>query len=68
MSVGGFAKCNAAFSVGQPEMEVILQGQPFIEASIRSPREPQYLLLNGEKAAAEYDEADKLLRLNVKPR
>lgn len=62
------SKVYAAFSMGKRDMDVVLQGQPFIEASIRSARKPQNVLLNGEKAPVEYNEPRKLVNLTVKPR
>ncbi len=62
------SKVYAAFSTGRPEMEVVLQGQPLIEASIRSPAKPQSLLLNGRAAGVEYDPRCKLVDLSVKGR
>jgi len=61
------SKVYAAFSMGQPEMDVVLQGQPLIEASIRSTRKPETVSLNGEEIPVEYEKADKLVRLLLTP-
>jgi len=62
------SKVYAAFSISKPQIEVALQGQPFIEAAIRSPTKPESLLLNGKKVALEYNEVAESVRISVERR
>ncbi len=61
------SKVYTAFSTGDEEMQVALQGQPYIEASIRSVAKPKSLVLNGARIIAVHDERKELLRLSVRP-
>ncbi len=49
------------------ELKVQLQGQPVINAYLRSPSQPSTVTVNGAKHAAQYDEATRMLKLSVKP-
>jgi hypothetical protein len=62
------SKVFAAFSSGSPDMKVILQGQPFVEAAVRSAQRPENLLLNGETVPVDYDAAEDLVRFSIRPR
>ena len=56
------SQVTALFQAGQ-QMEVVLQGQELIEASLYCPAKPARLLLNGQEAKYSYDANAKLARL-----
>ena len=53
------SKVYTVFTSGKPEMEVALQGQPVIRASLRAATEPRKVKLNGQATEAVYDESRK---------
>jgi len=61
------SKLYTAFWVRNGQLEVVLQGQPRIEAAVRSAKEPECVLLNGEIAPFDYDVVRQLGKLSVEP-
>jgi len=57
------SKVYTVFTSGKPEMEVALEGQPVIRASLRAAAEPRGVKLNGQATDAVYDESRKTLTL-----
>ena len=48
-------------------LNVLLQGQPVINAYLRSARPPEALVVNGVKRQALYDEVTKMVKIATKP-
>ncbi len=61
------SQVTALFQAGK-QMEVMLQGQELIEASLYCPAKPARLLLNGQEAKHSYDANAKLARLRHRSR
>lgn len=61
------SQVTALFQAGK-QMEVVLQGQELIEASLYCPAKPARLLLNGQEAKYSYDAKAKLARLRRRSR
>lgn len=59
------SKVYAAFTTGQPEMEVILQGQPLMEVAIRVPQEPLAVKFNCQSVDVDYGEANESMTFIV---
>jgi hypothetical protein len=53
------SKVYAVFTPGRPEMNVALQGQPVVRASLRTIAKPNEIKLNGQATNAAYDERHK---------
>lgn len=51
------SKVYAAFTTGQPEMEVSLQGQPLMEVEIIVPQKPLKVKFNGQNVDVDYSAA-----------
>ena len=59
------SKIYTVFTVGKPEMDVLLQGQPVIRASLRTIPKPQRIRLNGQKTAVAYNESKGSVKLRL---
>jgi len=57
------SKVYTVFTCGQPQMQVTLQGQPLVRASIHTPTAPRTVTLNGEPVTPSYNEDGQMLRL-----
>ncbi len=57
------SKVYTVFTPGRSEMEVALQGQPVVRASLRTKSKPDRVKLNGEPTIAAYDESSKTVTL-----
>ena len=57
------SKVYTVFTSGGPRMDVALQGQPVIRASLRAGKKPRRVELNGQTTDAAYDESRKTLTL-----
>lgn len=57
------SKVYTVFTCRDPQMQVALQGQPFIRAALRTAEEPRTLHLNGAPAGFTYDPEKQTLRL-----
>ncbi len=57
------SKVYTVFTPGESEMEVALQGQPVIRASLRTVARPHTIKLNGQATRATYDESNKTVTL-----
>jgi hypothetical protein len=53
------SKVYAVFTCGKPEMEIALEGQPVIRASLRAAKRPRRVKLNGRATDAAYDRSGK---------
>ncbi len=53
------SKVYAVFTAGKPEMEVQLQGQPLVRATMRAAEKPSKVILNGKSVPAPYNETKK---------
>jgi hypothetical protein len=49
-----------------PGLNVLLQGQPVINAYLRSVKQPEILVVNGMNRAAPYDAATKMVKISTK--
>jgi len=63
--LGSLSKLYTVFTAGQLELNVALQGQPVVRASLRTAVKPHDIMLNGKKADAIYDETTKTVTLFV---
>lgn len=61
------SKVYSVFTCDQPQMQVTLQGQPFIRASIRAKAKPQTLHLNNKLTEPIYDIERRILRVTSGP-
>ncbi len=61
--LGSLSKLYTVFTAGRPEMDVALNGQPIVRASLRTAVKPRKIMLNGKKADATYDETHKTVTL-----
>ncbi len=59
------SKVYAVLSMGDRDIEVSVQGQPSIEASIRCAVKPQRLFVNGKQTDLEYNKATESLRISI---
>ncbi len=50
------SKVYTAFTPGKPQMEIALQGQPILRASLRTITKPERIVLNGKYVNTTYDE------------
>jgi len=57
--LNSLSKLYTAFSTNQSKMEIVLDGQPVINATLRAIDRPQTLTINGINAETVYDKADK---------
>jgi hypothetical protein len=57
--LNSLSKVYTIFTAGKPEMEVALQGQPIIRASLRTSAKPGKIMLNGKNVKLTYDETNK---------
>lgn len=57
------SKVYTVFTCGQPHMQVTLQGQPLVRASIHTPTAPRTVTLNAEAVTPFYNEDSRMLRL-----
>jgi len=53
------SKVYTIFTAGKPEMQVALQGQPIVSASLRTAQKPHTIMLNGKSVNATYDTTKK---------
>jgi len=53
------SKVYTVFTAGKPEMQVALQGQPIIRASLRAVKKPRKIKLNNKNVQAAYDTKKK---------
>jgi len=53
------SKVYTIFTAGKPEMQVALQGQPIVRASLRTAQKPHTIMLNGKSVNAAYDTTKK---------
>jgi len=59
------SKVYTAFTCQDQQMQVALQGQPIIRASIRATTRPQTVRLNGGFVSPDYDAGSQMLRLQM---
>jgi len=62
------AKVYTAFTLGKPQMEIALQGQPLLRASMRTTAEPAKITLNEKVINTPYDENRKTLTFVIDER
>ena len=55
------SKVYTVFTTGKPQMEVALQGQPIVRASLRAVEKPQKIMLNGKNVNVAYNETKKIV-------
>lgn len=53
------SKVYTVFTAGKPEMDVLLKGQPLINASLRTVKKPCRVKLNGKSVNAAYNETQR---------
>ncbi|MGH9847029.1 MAG: hypothetical protein ACREEM_50680, partial [Blastocatellia bacterium] len=61
------SKANAIFTAGQPgaKLEVLIEGQKRLEATLFSPRNPVTLLVNGKAAPFEHQPKERTIRFRA---
>ena len=59
--LNSLSKVYTVFTAGKPEMEVALQGQPIVRASLRTVERPHRIKLNGKSVNVPYDETEKVV-------
>jgi len=59
------SKVYTAFTVGGTEMEVIMKGQPVINAALRAKDRPGNLKVNGRNIDTPYDDAHECVRIRL---
>ncbi|MHC4119819.1 MAG: heparinase II/III domain-containing protein [Planctomycetota bacterium] len=57
------SKIYTVFTPGESEMEVALEGQPVLRASLRTAAQPRRIKLNGQATEATYGESNKTVTL-----
>ena len=59
------SKFYTAFTAGKPEMEIVLDGQPVINAALRAKDRPRTLTINGANADTAWDKAHARVRVRL---
>ncbi|MBD3183141.1 hypothetical protein GF312_12675 [Candidatus Poribacteria bacterium] len=59
------SKVYAACTMGQSEMDIILQGQPLMEVELGVPQKPEKVRLNCQNVDVDYNDATKSVKLTV---
>ena len=59
------SKLYTAFTVGKAKMEIVLDGQPVINAALRAKDRPRILTINGANADIAWDKAHACVRVRL---
>ena len=59
------SKLYTVFTVGKAEMEIVLEGQPVINAALRAKDKPRILIINGKNADTAYDKAHACVKVRL---
>ncbi|UCD48643.1 MAG: heparinase II/III family protein [Phycisphaerales bacterium] len=65
VALQSLSKVYTVFTCRSPEMQVALQGQPIIRASIRTQAKPRAVSLNGKAVDPAYDAGKQILRIRL---
>jgi len=57
--LASLSKVYTVFTAGKPEMDVLLKGQPLINASLRTVKKPCRVKLNGKSVNMAYNETQR---------